>query len=216
MEIEITEDRRILDGIEADDPKAIERAIAEGSDPNGKYNGFPNLFYAARHDKVDCLRTLVENGADPLAKDDMGYDALVGVKGDRSIDYLTEKGVNPQQAFFAAVEQSDFGTAEKLLDKGAKVNELDENGQTALHTLVAFGATKAGMEENREGMDMLLQRGADPRTPNADGELPSEYARASGNDGIGSRLESEALKLKAAERMAMRENVPRRQMEAGL
>lgn len=216
MEIEITEDRRILDGIEADDPKAIERAIAEGSDPNGKYNGFPVLFYAARHDKVDCLKTLVENGADPLQRDEMGYDALVGVKGDRSIDYLTEKGVNPQQAFFAAVEQSDFGTAEKLLDKGARVNELDENGQTALHSVVAFGTTKAGMEENREGMDMLLQRGADPRTPNADGELPGEYAYASGNDGLASRLGAESSKLEARELMAKRENVPRRQMEAGL
>lgn len=58
------------------DVEMVEKLIALGEDIDQKSNGKTPLQYAARYNRVEIAKLLLENGAKPNTKCDKGYTAL--------------------------------------------------------------------------------------------------------------------------------------------
>jgi len=58
------------------DVETVTKLIQLGENVNQKSLGMAPIHYAARYNKVEVLKTLIENGADLKAKCDKGYTAV--------------------------------------------------------------------------------------------------------------------------------------------
>lgn len=96
-----------------------------------------------------------------------------------NILYLLERGANPnlrsgQLAItplmhtFLYISHDTLETAQLLLEWGADFNARDSNGQTILFTCALVGSW--------EGLEFLLENGADPNIPDNDGIRPIDIA----------------------------------------
>jgi ankyrin repeat protein len=66
----------LCNAITKGDLQAVKKFIEYGVDVNQKSNGFTPLMLAARYNKVDILKVLIESGAKIDAKDENGKTAL--------------------------------------------------------------------------------------------------------------------------------------------
>jgi ankyrin repeat protein len=78
--------------------------------------------------------------------------------------------------------RGDLHAARLLLDAGAEVNAVNEDGFTALHHAASHGHT--------EIVALLLERGAFLEARNADGRTPLELARLLGKHDVVGLLET--------------------------
>lgn len=82
-----------------------------------------------------------------------------------------------------AVEMQSVQIAELLLEAGADINEIDQNGNTLLHSAVDSsidGTIQDGGKQGDEPIEMiefLLAQGVDPHARNEEGETPLDWAR---------------------------------------
>jgi len=116
----------------------------------------PMLFAADRSD-VPLMRLLLELGADPLIPNFNNTTPLMAAAGLGTKEAMEEAGEESE-----AVEAANL-----LLDHGADINGVDNNGDTAMH----------GAAENMypSVVNLLAQRGADPAVwskPNKQGRTP--------------------------------------------
>ena len=116
----------------------------------------PMLFAADRSD-VPLMRLLLELGADPLIPNFNNTTPLMAAAGLGTKEAMEEAGEESE-----AVEAVNL-----LLDRGADINGVDNNGDTAMH----------GAAENMypRVVNLLAQRGADPAVwskPNKQGRTP--------------------------------------------
>lgn len=122
----------------------------------GTEGATPILFAADRGD-VPLMRLLLELGADPLIANAQGTTPLLAAAG---------VGTNEPQE--EAGEESDAVEAVKLLlDRGANINTVDANGDTAMHG-AAYNISPLVVK-------LLAERGADPAIwsrPNKAGGTP--------------------------------------------
>lgn len=58
------------------DLETVKKLIELGTDVNEKSNGMTPAMYAARYNRVDILKLLVENGANLNVRSDMGFSAI--------------------------------------------------------------------------------------------------------------------------------------------
>lgn len=58
------------------DFETVKKLIALGADVNEKSNGMTPAMYAAKYNKVEILKLLVESGADLKLKSEQGFKAL--------------------------------------------------------------------------------------------------------------------------------------------
>ncbi|MEW7290987.1 ankyrin repeat domain-containing protein [Aquimarina sp. 2304DJ70-9] len=58
------------------DTETVKKLIDLGSDVNKKSNGMTPLMFAARYNRVDIIKLLVEKGANIKTKDSKGYNAM--------------------------------------------------------------------------------------------------------------------------------------------
>ena len=75
------------------DLATVKKFIEYGSDVNETSNGLTPLMFAARYNKVDIIKFLLENGADKNAKDGRGNNALKYAelsKSQAAIDFLRQ------------------------------------------------------------------------------------------------------------------------------
>ena len=64
------------EAVEADQPDLVQLLLVHGVCPNERARGGATpLHLACSKSLVDCVRALLENGADPFLKDDLGMDA---------------------------------------------------------------------------------------------------------------------------------------------
>ncbi len=70
------------------DLATVKKFIEYGADVNEESNGMTPLMFAARYNKVDIIKYLLERGADKEAKDEKGYTALKYAEFSKSQDAL--------------------------------------------------------------------------------------------------------------------------------
>ncbi|WP_269225650.1 ankyrin repeat domain-containing protein [Flavobacterium eburneipallidum] len=58
------------------DIETIQKMIKYGVNINQKSNGMSPLMYAARYNKVEIIKILLANGANPKVRDEKGFTAL--------------------------------------------------------------------------------------------------------------------------------------------
>jgi uncharacterized protein len=165
--------RSLMNAINEQDVLAVERALADGADPNGVQQSFgdrtPLLVIAAEKGEANIVRLLLNAGADPNARatrarqsmfhDDTTYDDDAGNAIERAIaydrydvvEYMLQRGANADAVMSHAL--SNERILRLLLDRGANPNG-PYLGECVVHHSLAEGNLKA--------VRLLLEYGADP------------------------------------------------------
>jgi uncharacterized protein len=159
-----------------------------GGTGTGGYNDAPGatpFILAANAADVEMMRMLLDAGADPHLVTKTNSNALLAATGlnrgigeiiddeDRAlaaVKFLLEVGVDPK-AVTTYNENALFGPGyrgwnrmiELLIEKGAEVNMVNKAGVTPWLAASGFGDRLGGVLFNKEGADILLKHGADPK-----------------------------------------------------
>jgi len=113
---------------------------------------------------------------------------LLSHKGD--IDFPAPNGATPLMAAAQKSDHSDgYDRAALLIDKGAKLDAVNNKGETALMLAAGVG--------NEKLVKLLLDKGADAQKKNGAGETVMAYANRAGKSGSVSALESKGVKPEA-------------------
>lgn len=119
------------------------------------------LMYAALHAGVDCMRLLVDGGADVNARNAAGATALMWAASDPAkVRLLLDRGANVNVAsqdgktalLIAARNAGAVATVKLLVDAGAKVDAADLQGAGVL--------TQAALAGDLEILKLLIAKGA--------------------------------------------------------
>ncbi len=139
--------------------------LANGADPTlSTGHGGAAINYAAGYGEVEMIKTMLQKGSDPSA----------GTGRRKRTPIMAACGEYQHQAVLPI-----------LLEAGADINAVDQNGNTALHL-----ATNPLL--NRPLIYFLLDNGADPTQPNAAGIPAITQARLLGYDEIALQMEKAA------------------------
>lgn len=113
---------------------------------------------------------------------------LLSHKGD--IDFPAPNGTTPLMAAAQKSDHSDgYDRAALFIDKGAKLDAVNNKGETALMLAAGVG--------NEKLVKLLLEKGADPQKKNGAGETVMAYAARAGKSGSVSALEAKGVKPEA-------------------
>jgi ankyrin repeat protein len=159
-----------------------------GGTGTGGYNdaaGATPFIVAANSADVEMLRILLDAGANPHLVSKTNSNALLAATGlnrgigeiiddeDRALEtvrFLLDLGVDPK-AVTTYNENALFGPGyrgwnrmlELLIEKGADVNIINKAGVTPYLAASGFGDRLGGVLYNKEGAEILLKHGADPK-----------------------------------------------------
>jgi len=133
--------------------------------------GATPLMRAAKKGDVEMMRVLLAHGADPTSRTKAGTEALMFAAGIGGAGRFT--AYEDKQA-----TEADFIDAAALcLDRGADVNAVSENGQTALHLAVVV--------RSESFIRFLIERGARVDVQDKQGRTPIDVASGVGARGRG-------------------------------
>lgn len=173
-----------------DDAGGLKRLLAKGMDPNSRDpKGVPALSLAIRRESPRVFEVLLAHPAtDVNALNAAGESALMlaAIAGDEdACRKLLARGANVEQPGWTAMHYAASGPSTEivrlLLSKGASVDPQAPNGTTPL-MLAAQHAPEATV-------DLLLERGADPRKRNRRGLQAIDFAELGGRDFLVERFE---------------------------
>jgi uncharacterized protein len=149
--------------------------------------GATPLMRAAKKGDVETMRLLLTHGADAKLRTKAGTEALMFASGIGGAGRFT--AFEDKQA-----TESDFiDAAELCLDRGADINAVSENGQTALHLAVTV--------RSESFIRFLIERGARVDIQDKQGRTPIDVASGVGARGRGAATqvrESVVALLRAA------------------
>lgn len=170
-------DARNLDGstalflaAEGDKREAVKTLIARGADANlAGRSGVAPLAAAAFAGRDEVVQLLLDHRVDPNAEDDTGKSAICYGAGrgfPAVVRQLLNAGVDPNRRYgneltalmWAAGYSDEAGTRDAaeiltlLLDRGARLDDKDNRGRTALMIAASLGHSSA--------VDVLVARGA--------------------------------------------------------
>src|SRR6478672_3574902 len=139
---------------DTDGLKILQAIIDAGADL--EVDGASALHNAARSGDIEAIKTLVKAGVDIKSRDEEGQTCLFGASTE-NMNYLIGLGLDPNDRdakhrtpLFETPESEQVSV---LLGAGAKVNVVDDDGDTPLIKAAAMG--------NTEVIQLLLSAGAD-------------------------------------------------------
>jgi ankyrin repeat protein len=142
----------------------VKKLLESGVDVNKVVDGMSPLQAATKGHQIECMRLLIERGADPAVKDEDGRDLWDLVwPGNRFISrgeadamaVLLENGFEGRISLMTAVKDADNAQLiTVLLKQGESHEQVDENGWTPLHHAADQGHSESTLA--------LLQAGANP------------------------------------------------------
>ena len=173
------------------DRETVENLFKSGANPNARDPiGTPLLIVVASEQRVDCVKMLLENGADPnvrITDVARGYhDApaihfpatngsaeILQVMIDAGVDVEATDGTGLRALMSAAFMGNDHAV-EVLLNAGATTEAQDREGYTAL--MFAANGGRAGC------VRLLLAHHADPHARDNQSSTPIMFAAQHGHD----------------------------------
>ena len=185
--------------------EAVQRLIAKGADVNAKeqLKGQTALMWAVEQRHARVARALLISGADVHARSSV-WRQLENTAGNTNATGDFEMAHGGSTPLLFAARQGDVETATVLLEAGAKVNDADAAGTSALvvtahsdHTALSLFLLERGADPNAAGagytalhaavlrgnlqlVKALLAKGADPNAPVAHGtpgrRLSADYS----------------------------------------
>jgi uncharacterized protein YegJ (DUF2314 family) len=157
------------------------------SNPRDEYGATP-LHDAAMRNHADIILLLAKNGADVNATNEIGLTPLKSAAGNDNTSCaktLLELGADVdvrltvnKQNLLHNIHSPDM--AKILLDAGADLEAIDDDGETPLHVATINGFADLVV--------YLIERGANTDTKNKDGQTPLDIARESLEDADYSRV----------------------------
>ncbi len=123
------------------------------------------LFEAVEADSIECVRLLLDRGADPLIRDNSRQSALYLARSEPMVRLLHEHGLSTTDAdhlgwspLVDAVHDGEHGLTRvrALVAVGADVNETHDHGFTV------FMSAAGAHERSVEMLQLLVDLGADP------------------------------------------------------
>lgn len=130
------------------------------------------LIEAIRGRYIDCIKLLLETGADPNLEDSEGISPIFYVFSEDILALLVKYGAKINNTYgyetplMAAMKYSDFEYLKALIKYGADVNAKSDYGTTALYS--------ACIENNVDIAKFLLENGADMQIL-CENETPCDY-----------------------------------------
>lgn len=177
--------------VELDNVRLLRPLLAAGFDPNTPdERGQLALIIAMRDGCFEVAELLLSRRELEVDQaNSAGETALMmaALHGHASwVVRLLERGAVVNRNGWSPLHYAASGPEPKLvallLDRGAALEAPSPNGTTALMMAAGYGA--------QDGADLLLARGANPRTRNARGLSAADFARRAGRDALALRLES--------------------------
>jgi ankyrin repeat protein len=173
---------------ETDSPKqlaTVATLIAKGADVNGKDpDGNSVIILPMRWENAQCVRMLLNAGANPNATDAKGTPALLASVGGYDPRISEKKLPNGQIITEMAIGhrlmnearwQAEYDILKALLDKGANVEARCYGGGTALHWV--------SKDDFLAAVRLLVAHGANVNASDDDGETPLTEAGGCGSSG---------------------------------
>jgi uncharacterized protein len=162
----------------------LERNLSWGSDVNKVGpEGLTPLHIAAQKGSLVMTKILVKHQANLESLDPQGHTPLLKALISRNpivAEYLVDSGakLDPDKALHvtAALGSADRDVISFLLKQGASLDNLDDKGNTPLHSAI--------LNDQRVTAKYLINRGASLDIPNQEGLTPLGLAKKRGNQDI--------------------------------
>jgi ankyrin repeat protein len=192
-------DRRLLAAAAAGDVSAINKALADGADPDARdAAGTPALMLATRARAADVVGALLDGEADPDAQDGDRFNTFLYAGAEGLLDILrlvNEAGADPAVtnryggvALIPAAERGHVEVVRYLLSEtDVDVDHVNDLGWTALLEAILLSD---GGPRHQEIVALLIDNGADVDLADGDGVRPLAHARARGQTEIAATLET--------------------------
>jgi len=168
----------------------VEILLENGANPNGMIERMIDaeqrtaLMAAVVSGNNEIVELLIEHGAKMDEKDEMGRTALmIAARTHKDIvKFLLEKGANLNEkdghhgnnALNHAVKAGNKHIAELLIDNGTKVDEKNEDGQTAL--MIAINHSDRNAVVLSGVVELLIEKGANVNEKDNEGRTPLMHA----------------------------------------
>ena len=174
-----------------DDASSVETLLRRGFDPNSRDpKGQPGINLAVQRDSARTLKVLLAHpDIDVNTNNAAGENALMlaALKGDLPLcERMLERGGRVDQDGWAPLHYAATGPNMRIIDlllrRGATVDALSPNRSTPLMMAARYGSD--------EGVQILLDHGADPKRRNERDLSAADFARLGGRDRLAQRLQA--------------------------
>ncbi|EON62878.1 hypothetical protein W97_02103 [Coniosporium apollinis CBS 100218] len=175
--------------IEQNDLRKIKHLLQEGVDPNAQSGRLQRnaLHQTALHNRAECVRLLVDNGALVDAEEGKGDTALhlATWKGHAEVvDALLTHGADIDRLsgrdgntpLWCAISKGDSALTELFLDRGADPDIRSSTDLLPLHHAAVSGQDKL--------CKLLAEHGADIHCRDGEGNTPLHYAATTGQKSV--------------------------------